>query len=160
RHNVRAPYLRSRTNRSSQFQVHTARVCSRIRVGLPKARTAAKRASSGDKPRSLCSSSSSSRSHWSSLASSSSRCLRRHHRISALLCYRPHHATHGFRHLLPLRFLDYELLLALIRQPVVLELPVAVRRRLPFGDYPPPFLQAMERGIKRAMLHLQELIGG
>ncbi len=34
RHNVRTPYLRSRSNRSSQFQVHTARVCSRITVGI------------------------------------------------------------------------------------------------------------------------------
>ena len=41
RSNVRVPYFRSRTNCSSQIQLQTARVCSRIRVGLPKARRAA-----------------------------------------------------------------------------------------------------------------------
>src|ERR1700746_3006203 len=160
RHNVRTPYLRLRSNRSSQFQVHTARVCSRITVGFPKARTAAKRASSADNPISCCSSSSSSRSDWSSRARSSSRFFHCHHRISALLGRRPHHASHRVRHLLPLRFFDHKLLLAFIRQPVVLELAVAVRRRLPFGHHPPSLLQPMQGGIKRTMLHLQKLIRG
>src|SRR5271165_5956998 len=159
RHNVRTPYLRLRSNRSSQFQVHTARVCSRITVGFPKARTAAKRASSADNPISCCSSSSSSRSDWSSRARSSSRFFHGHHRISALLGRGPHNARHRLRHLLPLRLFDHELLLTLVRQSVVLELPVAVRRRLPLRNDPASFLQPMQRGIERTVLHLKKIVG-
>src|SRR5580692_10069548 len=117
RHNVRTPYLRLRSNRSSQFQVHTARVCSRISVGLPKARRAARRASSGDKPRSRCSSTSSSRSEFNSLSRSLSRSLICHHFISALLSDGPHDTRYSFGHLLPLRFFDHKLFSAFFRKP-------------------------------------------
>jgi hypothetical protein len=78
--------------------------------------------------------------------------------MSALLGGRPHYARYSFGHLLPLRFFDYELLPAFICQAVVFEFPIAIRRSLPFGDDPSPLLQAMQRGIERAVLHLQEFI--
>src|SRR5215469_1628919 len=105
-------------------------------------------------PPSRCSSSSNSRSERSSRSRSLSRFLICHHRISALLSGRPHHACHCFGHLLPLGLFNQELLSAFIRQPVVLELPIPVRCRLPLGNDPPSSLQAMQRGIERAVLHL------
>jgi hypothetical protein len=80
--------------------------------------------------------------------------------MSVLLGGGPHYARYSFGHLLPLRFFDQELLPAFIRQAVVFEFPISVRRSLPFGDDPPSSLQAMQRGIERAVLHLQELICG
>src|SRR6202044_2977709 len=141
RSSVRVPYFASRTSRSIQTQLQTARVCSRISVVLPKARRAAERASSADSPPSRRSSSSNSRSERSSRSRSASRFAVPfrfgHHRISALLSGRPHNACHSFRHLLPLRFLDHKLFSADFRKPVILELPVAIRRHLPFrGDQP------------------------
>src|SRR2546429_1713058 len=62
RKRVRTLILRSRRRLSSPFQLQTARVCSLIRVGLPKERRAAWRASFGGTPCSRCPSSSSSRS--------------------------------------------------------------------------------------------------
>src|SRR6202044_1485263 len=138
---VRVPYFTSRTSCSSQTRLQAARVCSRISVVLPKARRAAERASSADSPRSCCSSSSNSRSERSSRSRSASRFAVPfrfgHHRISALLSSGPHHACHSFRHLLPLRLFDHKLFSAEFREPVILELPVAIRRHLPFrGDQP------------------------
>src|SRR4051812_13348395 len=138
---------------------HSERVCSRTRVVLPKARRAAYWASSPDSPRSRCSSSSSSRSDSSSRSRSASRLSICHQRISTLLGRGPHDARHGFRHLLPLRFFDDKLLPALFGEPVILELPLAVRGSLPFrGDPSLPF-QTVQRGIQRTVLHLEEVIG-
>src|SRR6266852_5228272 len=109
-------------------------------------------------PPSRCSSSSNSRSERSSRSRSASLFLLCHHRMSGLLGGRPHHSRHSFGHLFPLRFFDQELLPAFIRQTVVFEFPISVRRSLPFGDDPPSSLQAMQRGIERAVLHLQEFI--
>src|SRR5258708_31710291 len=111
-------------------------------------------------PPSRCSSSSNSRSERSSCSRSASLFLICHHFMSVLLGGGPHHARHSFGHLLPLRFFDQELLPAFIRQAVVFEFPISVRRRLPFGDDPSSSLQAMQRGIERAVLHLQEFIRG
>src|SRR5580704_17584321 len=158
RRRVRRLKRRSRARDSSQFQDQMARVCSRIRAGLPKARKAAWRASSGVRPRSRCSSSSRSRSERSSRSRSTSRFRVGHHFISALLGGGPHHACDSFRHLLPLRLFDHELLLAFIRQAVVFEFPISVRCSLPFGDNPSSPLQAMQRGIERAVLRLEEFI--
>jgi hypothetical protein len=80
--------------------------------------------------------------------------------MSVLLGGWPHHARHGFGHLLPLRFFDQQLLPAFISQAAVFEFPISVRHSLPFGDDPPSSLQAMQRGIERAVLHLQEFIRG
>src|SRR5258708_19175239 len=107
-----------------------------------------------------CSSSSNSRSERSSRSRSASLFLICHHFMSALLGGGPHHARHSFGHLLPLRFFDQELLPAFIRQAVVFEFSISVRRSLPFGDDPSPFLQTMQRRIERAVLHLQEFIRG
>src|SRR5258708_22443002 len=109
-------------------------------------------------PPSRCSSSSNSRSERSSRSRSASLFLLCHHRMSGLLSGRPHHSRHSFGHLLPLRFFDQELLPAFIRQPVVFVFPIAVRRRLPFGSYPPSSLQTMQRAIERAVLRLQKFI--
>src|SRR6266481_1741084 len=160
RRSVRRLKRRSRARDSSQFQDQMARVCSRIRVGLPKARKAACRASSPEMPPSRCSSSSNSRSERSSCSRSASLFLICHHFISALLDGGPHHARHSFGHLLPLRFFDQELFPAFISQPVVFEFPISVRRGLPFGNDPPSSLQAMQRGVERAVLHLQKFIRG
>ncbi|MGC1294632.1 MAG: hypothetical protein WA869_06295, partial [Alloacidobacterium sp.] len=78
--------------------------------------------------------------------------------MSALLGGGPHHPCDSFRHLLPLRLFYRELLLAFIRQAVVFEFPISIRYSLPFGDNPSPPLQAMQRGLERAVLHLKEFI--
>src|SRR6202789_94013 len=107
-------------------------------------------------PPSRCSSSSNSRSERSSRSRSASLFLVCHHFMSVLLGGGPHHARHGLGHLLPLRFFDHELLPAFIRQPVIFEFPISIRRSLPLGDNPASFLQAMQRRVERAVLHLQE----
>src|SRR5947209_5857060 len=122
-----------------------------MRAGLPKARMAARRASSAESPLARCSSSSSSRSERSSRSRSASLLF-----ISALLGGRPHDPRHSFGHLLPLRFFDDELLSAFFSQPVILKLPVAIRSRFPFGDDPSSFLQAVEGRIERPVLHLEK----
>src|SRR5260370_26855726 len=160
RRSVRRLKRRSRARDSSQFQDQVARVCSRIRAGLPNARRAAWRASSPEMPPSRCSSSSNSRSERSSRSKSASLFLICHQFMSVPRAGGPHHARHSFGHLLPLRFFDEQLLPAFIRQAVVFEFPISVRRRLPFGDDPSSSLQAMQRGIERAVLHLQEFIRG
>src|SRR6266550_8709721 len=109
-------------------------------------------------PPSRCSSSSNSKSDRSSRSTSASLLLRCHHRMSVLLGGRPHHARHSFCHLLPLRFFNHQLLPAFFRQTVVFEFPVSVQSRLPFGTYPSSLLQTMQRGVERAVLHLQEFI--
>jgi hypothetical protein len=81
-----------------------------------------------------------------------------HHVISALLNRGPHYARDSFRHLLPLRFFDHKLFSTLIRKSVILEFPIAIRSRLPFGDNPSPLLQTMQGGIERPVLHLQNVI--
>src|ERR1700730_6024003 len=160
RKRVRTLILRSRRRLSSPFQLQTARVSSLIRVRLPKERMAAWRASSGGTPYSRCSSSSSSRSDCSSRSTSASRFLSCHHVISALLSLGPHYACDSFRHLLPLRFFDGKPLSALLSQLVILEFPVSVGSRLPFGDDPSSLFQPMKRWIERAVLHLKEIVRG
>jgi hypothetical protein len=80
--------------------------------------------------------------------------------MSRLLGSGPHHSRHGFGHLLPLRFFDQQLLSAFISQAVILELAISVWRSLPFRDDPTSSLQAMQRRIERAVLHLQKFIRG
>src|SRR3984893_5811390 len=160
RKRVRTLILRSRRRLSSPFQLQTARVCSLIRVRLPKERRAAWRASSGGTPCSRCSSSSSSRSDCSSRSTSASRFLICHHVISALLSRGPHYACDSFRHLLPLRFFDHKSFSALFRKSVILEFPIAIRGGLPLGNNPSFSLHTVQRRIERAMLHLKEVIGG
>src|SRR5579863_123592 len=119
-------------------------------------------------PASRCSSSSNSRSDRSSRSRSASlfllchqlvgHKLRCHQFTSVLLGGGPHHTRYRFGHLFPLRFFGNELLPAFIRKAVILEFPIAIRRSLPFGDDPSPLLQAMQRWIERAVLHLQEFI--
>ena len=111
-------------------------------------------------PRSRCSSSSSSRSDCSSRCKSASRFPICHHFISALLSCGPHHPRHSFCHLPPLRFFDDKLFPSLIRKPVVLELPIPIWGRLPFGRDPSPSFQSVQRGVKRAVLHLEKIIRG
>src|ERR1700735_4634350 len=79
---------------------------------------------------------------------------------STLLCRGPHDACNGFGHLFPLRFLDHELLSALVCQSVILELPIAVRSCLPSGGDPPSTFKPMQSGIERAVLHLREVVRG
>src|ERR1700730_12557209 len=158
RQSVRRQKRRSRARDSSQFQDQMARVCSRIRVGLPKARKAAWRASSPEMAPSRCSSSSNSRSERNSRSRSVSLFLICHHFMSVLLGGGPHHARYSFGHLLPLRFFGHKLFSALICKSVILDFPIAIWRRLPFVDNPSALLQAMQRGIERAVLHLQEII--
>src|ERR1700733_11861859 len=129
--------------------------CSRISVGLPKARRAAYRASPDDSPRSRCSSSSNVRSDCSSRFRSAFLFVIRHHSILVLLSGGPHHARHGFSHLLPLRLFDDELFSAFLGEPVVLELPVAVGGHLPLGSDPPSLLEPMQCRIQRSVLHLE-----
>ena len=114
RQSVRRLKRRSRARDSSQFHDQTARVCSRIRVGLPKARKAAWRASSSETPPSRCSSSSNSRSERSSRSRSASLFLLCHQFMSALLGGGPHDARDSFGHLLPVRFFGQQLLPAFI----------------------------------------------
>jgi hypothetical protein len=83
-----------------------------------------------------------------------------HHHISVLLNGGPHDACHSFRHLLPLRFLDHKLFFPCWGKAVILELPVTIRGGLPFRGDPTSFLQAMQCGIERTMLHLQEIVCG
>src|SRR5580704_17945011 len=80
--------------------------------------------------------------------------------MSALLGGGPHDARYGFGHLLPLRFFDQKLLPAFISQAVVFEFPISIRRSLPLRDDPASCFQAMQRGIERAVLHLQKFIRG
>jgi hypothetical protein len=58
-----------------------------------------------------------------------------------------------------LRFFDHELLLTFFRQSVVFEFSVSVWRRLPPGHDPSSFLETMKRGIERAVLHLEKIVG-
>jgi hypothetical protein len=57
-----------------------------------------------------------------------------------------------------MRLLDHKLLLTLICQAVVFELPISIRGRLPFGIHPSSLFQTMQCGIKGAVLHLEELV--
>lgn len=82
----RTAYRLSCARRSNGAQPHASRTCSLIVVSLPKARLAAWLASSGGKPLSSCSSSSSSRSDLISLSRSVSSFFNcHHHLISNLL---------------------------------------------------------------------------
>src|SRR6266478_5752636 len=111
-------------------------------------------------PPSRCSSPSNSRSERSSRSRSASLFLICHHFMSGLLGGGPHHARHSFGHLLPLRFLDQELLPAFISQAIVFEFSISIRRSLPFGTHPSSSLQAMQGRVERTVLHLQEFISG
>src|SRR5580704_2936397 len=111
-------------------------------------------------PPSRCSSSSNSRSERSSRSRSASLFLNCHHFTSVLLGGGPHHSRHSFGHLLPLRFFNQKLLPAFFSQAIVFEFPISIRRSLPFRHDPASSLQAMQRGIERAVLHLQEFICG
>src|ERR1700753_1736699 len=149
---------RSCQKRSNCAHPQTSCVCCRISVVLPNARRAAYRASSSDRPFSRCSSSSSSRSECSSRSRSASRLLICHHRISALLSHWPHHPRYCLGHLSPPRFFDTQLFSAFLGQTVILVLPISVRAHFPLGSNPAPSLQAMQCGIERTMLHLQEIV--
>src|SRR5262249_9140214 len=100
----------------------------------------------------------SSRSERNSRSRSAFRFLICHHRISTLLGGGPHDPRNCLSHLPPLRFFFCKLLPTLFRDPVVLEFPVAIGRRLPLCGNPALLLQPMQRRIKRAMLHLQEIV--
>src|SRR6476661_8798727 len=106
--------------RSNNVHRDISRTSSLIRVAFPRARRAAKPASSSEKPLFRCSATSSSRSERSSRSKSRSRSLRRHQRISLLLG-RPHHPGDCARHLFPFRLFSGELFLARRRTPVVFE---------------------------------------
>src|SRR5947209_3562223 len=80
--------------------------------------------------------------------------------MSALLGRGPHHPRDSFCHLLPLRFFDDKLFSSLIRKPVVFEFPIPIWSHLPFRADPSPSLQSMQRGVKRAVLHLEKIIRG
>jgi len=62
--------------------------------------------------------------------------------------------------LVPLGFFGGQLLFAGRRQPIVLELAVAVLGGFPFRGQPAFLFQAMQRGIKRAVLDLKDFIRG
>src|SRR5215470_19137822 len=111
-------------------------------------------------PRSRCSSSSSSRSDCSSRSKSASRFPICHHFISALLSCGPHHPRQSFCHLLLLRFFDDKLFSSLIGKPVVLEFPIPIWSHLPFRGDPSPSLQPVQRGVQRAVLHLEKIVRG
>src|SRR5580658_477434 len=154
---VRAAYATSCLNRSSQAQPHASRASSLSKPALPKERWAAYCASSGGSPLPARSSASSSRSDRSSRSRSSSRCLCHH--ITSTLLGRPHDLRNCCRHLRPLRLRLQEAFSPGGRQPVVLELPVAIGRGLPLRGNPALSLQTMERRIKRTVLHLKEIVG-
>src|SRR5271170_2243746 len=78
--------------------------------------------------------------------------------MSALLSRGPHYACDSFRHALPFGFLDHKLFSALIRKAVILEFSIAIRSHLPFGSDPSPSLQPVQRGVERAVLHLQKVV--
>src|SRR5215471_865075 len=119
-------------------------------------RFAAYCASSGDNPFSCCSRASSSRSERSSRSRSASRSFLRRHRILGLL--RPHDLGHSSRHLPPPGFFLEELLSSGNREPVILEFPVAVRRRFPLRGNPAFFLKPMQGRIQRAVLDLKDIV--
>src|SRR5581483_7112770 len=158
RTSVRTPILRSRRRVPKRSQLQTSRVCSLITLGLPNARSAAWRASSGASPRSRCSCSSSSRSDCSSRSKSRSRFPIFHHFISALLGCRPHDPRHRVRHPFPLRFFKDKLLSSLIGEPVVLEFSIPIWSHFPFRRDPSPPLQSVQRWVERAVLHLKEIV--
>src|ERR1700761_7713776 len=106
------------------------------------------KASLGDRPRSCCSSASSSRSDCSSRSRSALRFLICHQCISALLGRGPHHARDRFGHLFPLRFFGEELLFAFLREPVVFEFPIAIGSGLPFGYDPAALFQTVQGRIE------------
>src|SRR6185437_12959320 len=110
---------------------------------LPKPCLAERRASLADRPFARCSSSSSSRSDCNSRSRSASSFRICHHFISTLLSGRPHDARHGFGHLLPFRLFDQKLFSTLLRQSVIFELSVFIRRSLPFGRHPSSFFKTM-----------------
>src|SRR3954453_21345539 len=110
------PYRRSCQKRSSHIHPHISRTSSLTRVRFPNSRFAAKRASSLERPAACCSSSSRSRWSRSSRSRSSSRLLRLHQDMSALLDG-PHHASDRGGHLLPSRFLCQQLFSTALCQP-------------------------------------------
>jgi hypothetical protein len=57
-----------------------------------------------------------------------------------------------------LRFFNQKLLPALFRQPVVLELAIAIRGRLPLRSDPSLPFQTVQSWLERTVLHLQEII--
>jgi hypothetical protein len=59
-----------------------------------------------------------------------------------------------------LRFFDDKLLSPLFGKPVVLEFPIPIWSHFPFRADPSPSFQPVQRGIKRAVLHLEEIIRG
>src|ERR1035437_4858916 len=145
---------------SQLVRPHIWRTSSFVKVIFPKARRAAKRACSGLRPESCCSSASSSRWAHNSRSRSCWRDRGRHQRISALLG-RPHDPRDRAGHFLPLRLLRHQLLLSSRGEPVILEFPLQIlSRRLPFGRNPAFTFKPVERRIKGSMLHLQHLLGG
>jgi hypothetical protein len=59
-----------------------------------------------------------------------------------------------------LKFFDDQLFSSLIRKPVVLEFPIPIGSHLPFRSDPSSVLQPVQRGVERAVLHLQKIIRG
>src|SRR5262245_37661683 len=60
----------------------------------------------------------------------------------------------------PFRVLARQPFLSCRRQPVVLRFSIAVRHLRPAGGDPAAFLQTMERGVQRAVIHTQDVLGG
>src|SRR5215472_5808159 len=79
--------------------------------------------------------------------------------ISSLLG-RLHHAPNRGDQPPPFGVLGHEMLFAYRRESVILELAFAASRRLPLCADPAFAFQAMERRIKRAVLDLQNVVGG
>src|SRR5580658_4700319 len=149
----RSAYRKSCPARSITDQPHARRTSSLIRPTLPKARWAASRSSS----------SSASRSMWArSSRSRSSSFLRRPnilHLLSSFLLGR-HHASDRDGELVPSRLLRRKLLASRRGEPVILEFAIAILSLLPFARDPALLFQAMQRGVERAMLHLQDVVRG
>src|SRR5215207_4423880 len=136
---------------------------------LPKRRRASRTALSGVMPLLMFSCARIMRWKRSSASISSSTCSLRSRALSRsrmnLSQYiphtssgRPHHLENGVRQPAPVLLFDLKLLPARLCELVELG-PQVVLRRAPLGRNPPLPLDAVERGVERALFHPQHVVG-
>jgi hypothetical protein len=80
--------------------------------------------------------------------------------MSTLLGGWPHHACHGLGHFASIVILQPQVGSGPVSSTVILEPPISVGSRLPFGIDPSTFLETMQCRIESTVLHLQEVIRG
>src|ERR1039458_2750638 len=160
----RAAYLKSRHALSTAATLFCRHSDSRMRCEFPSMIRACRCASSGAMPRAMFSAASSSRKELISACSSASLRLRRKNlnpfiRSPSVQRFFTHHQPDGAGHLAPAVRLTRKLLPAHSGEPVKFGLAV-VLARAPVGRNPTAIFEPVQGGIKRSLLHFQNVLRG